>query len=231
GRFTRRGSKCLALGLLVLGGCAAREPFEIAPPAPNRPWNPPDLPRYSAALTESEQKPAGETRSISIDSQKTYELSDLIDIAQRTNPETRVAWERARQAAIAAGLAEGTYYPVLAAEATAAVVHIPIPIPTTVVPGGACTADTHFFIPALSLEWLLFDFGRRGALVDAARAQAMEADVGFNATHQQIVFDVTRNFYALTAVRGRVAAERAALDSARCLEDAAEMRKQHELAT
>src|SRR5262249_46167445 len=200
GRFTRRGSKCLALGLLVLGGCAAREPFEIAPPAPNRPWNPPDLPRYSAALTESEQKPAGETRSISIDSQKTYQLSDLIDIAQRTNPETRVAWERARQAAIAAGLAEGTYYPVLAAEATAAVVHIPIPIPTTVVPGGVFTADTHFFIPALSLEWLLLDFGRRRAVVDAAQALAVEAAAGFNRAHHQIVFGVTRSFSQPTAV-------------------------------
>ena len=142
-----------------------------------------------------------------------------------------MAWERARQAAVAVGLAEGTYYPVIAAVATAAVAHVPLPIPTTVVPGGIFTADTHFVIPALSLEWLLLDFGRRRALVDAAQALAMEANVGFNAKHQQIVFDVTRKFYSLTAVRGKVAADRAALDSARSLEEAATMRKQHEVAT
>jgi outer membrane protein TolC len=231
GRLSTLGGKWLALGLLVVGGCVAQHPFDLAPPLPSRPWAPPDLPRYSAALAEPEHKTTGETAVISIDPEKTYELSDLIDIAQRTNPETRVAWERARQAAIAAGLAEGTYYPVLAATAIGEIIHVPLPIPTTVVPGGVFTAETQFIIPVLNLEWLLLDFGRRSASVDAAQAQAMEANVSFNAKHQQIVFDVTRNFYALTAVRGRVAADRAALDSARTVEDAATTRKQHELAT
>jgi len=231
GRFRDRRGKVLAVSLLLVGGCAARQPFEISPPSPDRPWKAPDLPRYSAALAETERPRAGEAGTISIDASKNYELSELIDIAQRSNPETRVAWERARQAAVAAGLAEGTYYPVIAAVATAAVAHVPLPIPTTVVPGGIFTADTQFVIPALTLEWLLLDFGRRRALVDAAQALAMEANVGFNAKHQQIVFDVTRNFYSLTAVRGKVAAARAALDSARSLEEAAAMRKQHEVAT
>src|SRR4029453_6264582 len=155
----------LAMSLLVLGGCAARQPFEISPPSPNRPWKAPDLPRYSAALAETERQRADDAHRVSIDAQKTYGLSELIDIAQRTNPETRVAWERARQAAIARGLAEGSYYPALAAAATAAVAHVPTPIPTTVIPGGVFTADTHFLIPTLSLEWLLLDFGRRRALV------------------------------------------------------------------
>ncbi|HUL04630.1 MAG TPA: TolC family protein [Gemmatimonadales bacterium] len=184
---------------------------------------------YSAALSETEH--AREPGTVPIDPQKTYELSELIDIAQRTNPETRVAWERARQAAIAIGLAEGTYYPALAAAATGAVAHVPLPIPTTVVPGGVFTADTQFVIPTLSLEWVLLDFGRRRALVDAARALTMEATAGFNATHQQVVFGVTREFHALTAVRGKVAAARAALAAARSLEDAAAARKQNGLAT
>jgi outer membrane protein len=229
GSFSGRRCRMLAVGLLVLSGCAALQPFESSPPSPSRPWKAPDLPRYSAALAERPH--AAATGVVSIDSSKQYELAELIDIAERTNPETRVAWERARQAAIGVGLAEGTYYPVLATAATGAVAHVPLPIPTTVVPGGIFTADTHFVIPVLSLEWLLLDFGRRRALVDAAQAQAVEANVSFNAKHQQIVFDVTRKFYSLTAVLGEVAAARAALDSARSLEEAAAMRKQHELAT
>ena len=225
----RRRGAAVVFMVALLGGCAAQQPFESAPPSPSRPWKAPDLARYAGALAESEH--ARGMGAVAIDAQQTYALSELIDIAQRTNPETRVAWERARQAAIAAGLAEGTYYPMLAAEATGAVEHVPLPIPTTVVPGGVFTADTHFFIPTLSLEWLLLDFGRRRALVDAAQAQIMEATAGFNGKHQQIVFNVTRDFYTLTAVRGKVTAERAALEAARSLEEAAAMRKQHELAT
>ena len=86
--------------------------------------------RYSAALASQHTRDA---TVVPIDPQKTYELSQLIDVAQRNNPETRVAWERARQAALAAGLAEGAYYPLLALAATGAVAHVPTPIPQTVV--------------------------------------------------------------------------------------------------
>ena len=48
-----------------------------------------------------------------IDPQKRYHLVELIDIAERANPETRVAWEAARQAAIGVGLVESEYFPVL----------------------------------------------------------------------------------------------------------------------
>jgi outer membrane protein TolC len=219
----------LSLALALLGACAAMHPLDNAPPSSAHPWNGPDVPAYSAALSETEH--AREPATVGIDPHRTYELSELIDVAQRTNPETRVAWEHARQAAIAMGLAEGSYYPALAVAATAAVAHVPLPIPTTVIPGGVFIADTQFVIPTLSLEWLLLDFGRREALVDAARALTVEATAGFNAKHQQIVFKVTRDFHALTAVRGKVAAARAALDAARTLEDATSARKQNGLAT
>src|SRR5262249_15030811 len=218
----------LAFGMILLGGCAALKPFENAPPSSVRPWKAPELAAYSAALSETEH---AHEPTMSIDPKKSYELSELIDIAQRTNPETRVAWERARQAAIAVGFAEGSYYPALVAAATAAAFHVPTPIPTTVIPGGIFTADFQFVIPALSLEWWLLDFGRRRALVDAAHALTMEATAGFNAKHQQIVFEVTRQFHALTAVRGRVAADRASLAAAQSLEEAAGVRKQNGLAT
>jgi outer membrane protein len=213
----------------LLAACAAYTPFENAPPSAEGPWKGPGLERMSDALRVA--KHTEEKERVSIDAQKTYELSELIDIAQRTNPETRIAWEHARQAAIAAGLAEGTYYPRLAAVATAAIASVPLPIPQTVVPGGVFRADTHFFIPALNLEWLLLDFGRRRAAVDAAQALIVEVNAGFNAKHQQIVFNVTRDFYALTAARGKVNADRAALGSARTLNESVTARKKRGLAT
>ena len=52
-----------------------------------------------------------------IDPNHVYSLVELIDIAQRRNPATRVAWEQARQAAINVGIARAAYLPALTASA------------------------------------------------------------------------------------------------------------------
>src|SRR6185503_12658235 len=75
----------LVLGTMLLDACAALHPFENAPPSSARPWKHPDMPAYSAALSQTES--ARESGTVSIDARKRYELSALIDIAQRTNPE------------------------------------------------------------------------------------------------------------------------------------------------
>ena len=135
----------------------------------------------SADLVQREHANEPSTE-VSVDPEKTYELPELIDIAQRTNPETRVAWERARQAAIAVGLAEGTYYPLLAATATGGAAHLAMPFPANVFPGGLpngyLTTNAQFVLPIVSLEWWLLDFGRRASAVDAAKALKLEATVG-----------------------------------------------------
>ena len=74
-------------------------------PTPSAPWSAPDLRGYTSLLKTAEPSP--------IDQQKRYSLVELIDIAERVNPETRVAWEAARQAAIGVGLVESEYFPVL----------------------------------------------------------------------------------------------------------------------
>jgi outer membrane protein TolC len=99
------------------------------------------------------------------------------------------------------------------------------------VPDGHFVADTQFFLPALTLKWLLFDFGGKQATLDATRQALAAANFGFNATHQKIVFDVTRAYYALNAVHGRVEVSRAALALAQTLQDAAESRRGRGLAT
>jgi outer membrane protein len=218
----------MPVGMVLYAGCGAWNPSRNTPPSPSRPWAAPGLPRASADLVQRERA-SGPEATVTVDPEKTYELPELIDIAQRTNPETRVAWERARQAAIAVGLAEGTYYPLLAASAIGGAARLAMPFPANLIPGGLpngyLTANTQLVLPIVSLEWWLLDFGRRSATVDAAKALALEATVGFNAKHQQIVFAVTRAFYALSAVRGRVAAAHAALESAQTLDAAAEARR------
>src|SRR6516165_7133687 len=91
----------------TIGTALARDD---APPSPVRPWAPPALPRYEGELRQYEPTDAERRYLPAIDPRKTYNLAELIDIAERSNPETRVAWERARQAAAAVGLTASADY-------------------------------------------------------------------------------------------------------------------------
>jgi outer membrane protein len=206
----------------VLGWWAAALAAQM-PSSPNALWQPPNLQSYTRELKRPE-------RAI-IDPGKRYELVELIDLAQRLNPETRVAWERARQAAEAVGLVESAYYPVLALHASAGGQSLPFPIPTNLVSDGFFRADNLLFNPTLALRWLLFDFGQRRASFTAATEQLLAANLGFNSKHQQIVFNVQRSFFTLTSVRGRIAVAQAALQAAQIVQQSAEARLRRGLAT
>ena len=137
----KQGIKCLSccgqrvglaqwlavLGLIVpaFGNCA--DVSSGAPPAPDRTWQQPNVVTYS-----SWAKRFGEAQTVEVSDTKAYELAELIDIAQRTNPETRVAWERARQAAIGAGMVESNYYPMLAVQAAGIYQRVASTIPKSV---------------------------------------------------------------------------------------------------
>src|SRR5256885_6553977 len=103
------------------------------PPSSDRTWSPPNLSNYESELAEHRFKNGEESSRVSINPRKVYNLAELIDIAERNNPETRVAWERARQAAAAVGLSESAYYPFLVASAAAGYDRAFIPFPTLAV--------------------------------------------------------------------------------------------------
>jgi outer membrane protein TolC len=178
---------------------------------------------------------------IAIDPEKVYDLPELIDIAERTNPETRIAWERARQAAAAVGLSQSAYFPYLVASAGAGYEHAFVPFPTlkqgpgpsdvSVTGGGTLTTDAVGERAALGVKWLLFDFGERKAVTTMAKEGLMMANVGFNAAHQQIVFTVTRRFYELNTARQKVAVAESSLRAADTVAQAARARLDNGLAT
>src|SRR2546426_2028740 len=100
------------------------------PPSSDRTWSPPNLPNYERELAEYYSNEAAGGSRVSINPRKVYGLAELIDIAERSNPDTRVAWERARQAAAGVGLSESAYYPYLAASPAAGYDRAFIPFPT-----------------------------------------------------------------------------------------------------
>jgi outer membrane protein TolC len=249
---------------------------DAPPAAPERPWAPPRLGEYERELARRTAQGKGEPAPV--DPRHVYALPELIDLAQRNHPETRIAWQRARQAAAAVGLSESMYYPWLVASAGAGYERAFIPFPTlkidsakvaqevtteaarlqsalpglaanpeaairqlvsrnpdlsvvSVDGGGSLVTDAVASRAALSVKWLLFDFGERKAGVDAAKERLMMANVGFNATHQKVVFEVTRRFYALSNARQKVIVGKAAFHAAQTVEQSASARLKNGLAT
>jgi len=195
-----------------------------APSSPEVPWTPPPgLADYARAL----QLP----KSPTLETGRTYDLPALIDVAERANPKTQIAWEKARQAALAAGLVESEYYPMLTLVASLGAQSRVLPAPKTLVSDGWFRLDYGDFTPILALRWLLVDFGRRYATLDAATEQLLAANLGFNATHQEIVFRVQRSFYELVSVRGRIEVAKASLNAAHEVQEAANARLARGLAT
>ena len=231
--------------LVIVGIAFARDE---PPPSPVRPWAPPALPRYEGELHNYKLTEAERRYYPAIDPRKTYNLAELIDIAQRSNPETRVAWERARMAAAAVGLTESAYYPYIVAAAVGGYDRAFIPFPqlrTTqqkpptngnlpnvkIVGGGTLITQALLARGELTAKWLLLDFGERKATREAAREQLMMANVSFNGTHQKIVFDVTDRFYQLGTARQKVLVTQSGLEAAKTVEQAAQARFDTGLAT
>src|SRR5438132_9448236 len=218
------------------------------PPSADRTWSPPNLSNYESELAGQRFKNGEGASRVSIKPRKVYNLAELIDIAERNNPETRVAWERAREAAAAVGLSESAYYPFLVASAAAGYDRAFIPFPTlavnekkllmnpslnavSITGGGSLVTAARVYLGELSAKWLLLDFGERSAVVAAAREQLMMANVGFNGTHQKIVFQVTERFYQLGTALQKVLVSQSALEAAQTVEQAVQAHVDNGLAT
>src|SRR5262249_3028149 len=128
-------------------------------------------------------------------------------------------------------LAKSEYYPVLALKASGAWVNVPVPLPISPNQASYLAVEAQEAHAVAELEWVLLDFGKRAAMVTAARERLLAANLGFNARHLEIVFKVQSAFYRLSTVRGRISVAQAGLDSALKVQEAAEEKVKHGLAT
>jgi outer membrane protein TolC len=160
-----------------------------------------------------------------------YTLPELIDLAQRNNPATRIAWERARQAAHSVGLVESTYLPQLSAMALGGVQTMALPIPKTLDAKGYFTTDANEILPSLTVRWLLFDFGQRNAKADAARQVTLAAKADFTGAHQRLILEVSRAYFALDAVRAQLHLAERVIKNAELLQQSTEAKLARGLAT
>ncbi len=210
-------SGCFVATLAALAGCAELpwRSYQAAPPTSARIFR-------AAAAGARAVAPAPPP---TLDEAHEYSLIELIDVAQRANPETRQAWEEARAAAARLGHAESVYLPALTLVVTGGAQRLAFPSPA-----GAFTAGGPYVDPKLELAWTLLDLTRFAA-IDEAHALVTQANFSFSRRHQEVLFAVTRSFYALDASRARFEAAEATLRSATVVEEAAQARLQVGLAT
>src|ERR1700731_1599381 len=151
-----------------------------------------------------------------------YTLAELIDIAEHNNPRTRIVWERAKQKADELGIAKSAYYPVLAGVAAFSDQRIIDPFPKPLAPRGYVVVEIPAVVPEVTLDYLIFDFGKRGAKVDAATAEKLAAGANFIQANQQVAFAVASAYYKLLTEQERLEAAKQTLKTAQTTQDAAE---------
>jgi len=177
-------------------------------------------PSGAADCTARTSPPAGVISTI--DNNHPYTVAELIDIAEHNNPRTRIAWEQAKQKADQLGIERSAYYPILAGVATFATERIIEPFPKPLAPRGYTVDDIPIVQPEITLQYLLFDSGKRKANVDAATAQTLYAGANFIQTNQQVAFQVASAYYKLLTAQERLQATKDTLKTAQTTQDAAE---------
>jgi outer membrane protein len=86
-------------------------------------------------------------------------------------------------------------------------------------------------ISAVSLQWLLFDFGARESIIEGAKQASVISNIAFTAAHQQVIYDVSVAFYLNAAARARAATAAQSLKNAQAVEAAANDRYKYSIGT
>jgi outer membrane protein len=172
-----------------------------------------------------------EEKFATLDPTHPYSLAELIDIAEHNNPRTRILWERAKQKAEQLGIERSAYLPVLAGIATFADQRSIEPFPKPLAPLGYTIVEVPVVQPEITLQYLLFDFGKREARIDAAKAAALMAGANFIRLNQEVAFAVASGYYTLVTAQQRLQAAQETLKTAQTTQDAAEDRLRNGRAT
>jgi len=218
----------------------------MAPDRPDRPWTPatnsageivageqalPEQPKSRTYVLPANRKLAGSAQpQHELERRHVYSLPELIDIAQSTNPATRNAWDDARNAALVAGIAESTFLPMVSAGIVQGwqISHNETSTLGTMVSNDVTTKGN---ISVLSIQWLLFDFGERAALLDVAKQGSVISNIAFTAAHQQVIYNVSLAFYANAAARAHLSSAAKSLKDAEEVQMAAEDRYKRGIGT
>ncbi|MDQ6718661.1 MAG: TolC family protein [Gemmatimonadota bacterium] len=216
-----------AAGLLLLSGagCVTAPRVDGAPATPasaNVPWSAPAGARKAEPLVSA--APALPITPDLVARIRQLTLVDVVDLALQNNPTTRASWFQARAAADVLGSSRGRYFPTIDASANASRTKSPATLSR---PSGYQTQ----YGPAVSLNFLLFDFGARGGAIERAKQNLYAADFSHNATLQNVVLQAEAAYFSYMATLALLNAQRSAIAEAQANLTAADRRNKVGLAT
>ncbi len=228
---TRTATRVLAWAgaSLLLSACASTH--HPGPALPQAAWQAPPTPPDWRAMAVRGPVDAPVMDRTMPQAQRDYDLPALIDLAQRNNPSTRLAWGQARQAASTVGLTEALFLPMISAHVIGVRGASRRDLPEILGQEVHLESRASGVVPLLTLQWLLFDFGERAAAQTAARNLSLGANFLFNAVHQKLIFDVTRSYYDYDAARQRSRVARESLSNSEAVQAAVRARREQGLAT
>ena len=213
-----RGVAALALGLaLAVAAAADRDPFNTGryvSPAPGTHWQSPfELPSVPQPPAVSAPVP-----------DRPLTLPELTELALQNNPRSRQAWFAARAAAAAVGIEKSDDLPQISASLIAQRSE-----------SSGQTGNQNPWLnrygPAVTLSYVLFDFGAGDSRVEAAEYQALAAALTQNRALQDVVFQVEQAYYRLLGIEQLVRANELFLKSVSTSLDATQRRREGGLAT
>lgn len=211
----------LGIGLLAIVGfgCMANrgvvEPYSYAPRTSSS--------MYKMPLDLTSMKLEERTEPLT--------LAELVDIALRNNPTTRLTWAKARAAAAAWAQSQSPNFPTLSGNYT--IVRDKSTLVTTgaqtstPAQNQAATSTTIVFSelsttwgPELQLSYTLLDFGLTSANVRSAKEALISADFSHNYQIQTVLNQVASDYYNYLSQQQLLKAQEADLDTA-CVTEAA----------
>jgi len=215
----------LALGVLALTACTrlAERPLERRiPSAPDTQWRPPRNATTQAAARDTAH--SGLEAITPAMRERNWTLDDIVDIALTNNPLTRASWQAARAAAARYGSEKAAWLPRLDADggygrargSTA---------------GGRLAYKSISYDAGVSLSYILFNFGRRIADVEAARQDMIAQNWSHNATVQAVILAVQEAYYQYQYSKAMYKSSQVSLEEARRDLDAAEQKRAAGLGT
>src|ERR1700757_3785380 len=211
---------CIGGPIVLLVLFTRSVPAQSAPVSPDHPWH-----TSTGLKIEADGKKIPDLR-FNIDSTKAYTLADLIDLAEAHNPATRVDWERARAQAGALGVTRSELFPMLASAAVSQTAR-----QQAFFGNRFYGQEMQNFQVEMELNYTVFDFGARSGRINEAKAELLAANFAFNDTHRQVIYQVQQAYYRLLSSMGQEDAARASLANAQTVQQAAEQRLAHGLAT
>jgi outer membrane protein len=153
-----------------------------------------------------------------------WTLTDLIDFALSTAYTTKESWNNAKAAMYEFRSRKGDWFPEIILSADLSRVR-------SSAVGGQFTFKQNSFQPGATVDWVLFDFGKRRGDIDEARKLLLSADFTHNAEVQNLILDVQRAYYGYIGSKALLEAQETSVNSAKTDLDAAKQRHDAGLAT